>query len=167
MLTIINSMKELAFSELMAVYEETNQKDGRERWPQDTQARQIAQAEQDFYNYLRSCFFPIASSRYFAWQVCGKYVSALRVEPYRDGLLLAGLETAPAQRGKGYASLLVASTLEWQREQGGSKVYSHIENRNFASVAVHEKCGFRKVSEFATYADGSVSHQAATYLYEI
>jgi L-amino acid N-acyltransferase YncA len=43
-------------------------------------------------------------------------------------------------------------------------VYSHIERNNLASVRAHEKCGFKKITNFAVLLDGSVSQNADTYL---
>lgn len=164
MLVIIKSMRELSFCDLMEVYAEDNQKRGWAQWPGESERRQIALAEQDFYGYLRECFFATPGAAYYVWVAEGKYVSAFRLEPYRDGRLLAALETAPDQRGKGYASALVRAVLA-SLEPG--KIYSHIDKSNAASAAIHEMCGFHKELDHAAYIDGSVSDRAWTYLKEI
>ena len=108
-------------------------------------------------------FFPTDGVVYAIWEAEGRYVSALRLEPYRDGLLLEALETAPDQRRKGYGRRLILSVLE---QFPGVKIYSHVHKRNLPSLAIHEKCGFRRISEQAVYIDGSVNSRACTLCYE-
>ena len=91
-----------------------------------------------------------------------KMVSALRLEPYRDGLLLEALETHPMHRRKGYAKELVTAVMETVGEQ---RVYSHVGKRNVASLNTHLSCGFQRISEQAVYADGSINDRCATLLY--
>lgn len=166
MLIVIRSMRELHFGRLMDVYAQTNRDTAGERWPSEPESHAVALAEQDFYNYLSACFFRTKGAIYFAWLESGRYVSALRLEPWRDGVLLEGLETAPERRNCGYACVLIRAVQAYLREQGIVKLYSHIRKRNLASVAVHEKCGFRKLYDHAVYADGSVDSRAGTYIYE-
>ena len=166
MLTVIRSMKDLRFAALMEIYAESNQANGSSQWPRETRDRRIALAEEEFYRYLSQCFFPVQGAVYFVWQAEERWVSALRVEPYLDGLLLTALETAPSARNKGYASALVGAALTWLGEQGRCKVYSHIAHQNKASIAVHEHCGFRRIRDTATTLDGSVTQRLGTYLYQ-
>ena len=163
MVIIARSLKELEFSKLMAVYAEGNLEAGRDRWPEEPEYRRQLLAEQDFYNYLSQVFFRTVDAVYLVWQERGEYVSALRLEPYRDGLLLEALETDPAYRRKGYAGLLVRETLA---RFGGAKIYSHVAKKNAPSRRTHEACGFRKILDHAVYADGSVLHSSVTYCYE-
>ena len=121
--------------------------------------RQIALAEQDFYQYLKDCFFPTFGAVYAVWMEENEYISALRLEPYKDGFLLEALETAPKHRRKGYAVKLIRAVLAQMPDQ---RIYSHVSKRNVPSLAVHEKCGFRKISDSAIYIDGSVNHRACT-----
>lgn len=165
-LKVIRSMKELPFGHLMAVYAESNAEAGRQRWPEETPERGIDLAEQDFYEYLRQSFFRIPGAVYCLWLVEGACVSALRLEPWKDGLLLTGLETAPDRRNRGYACALIRGVQAHLGQQGSVKLYSHIHKRNTASIHTHEKCGFRKISDMAVYIDGSANSQGATYLYE-
>lgn len=166
MLTVIRSMRELRFGRLMDVYAQTNRDTARERWPLESESYAVALAEQDFYNYLATCFFCTPGAVYCVWQAEGRYVSALRLEPWRDGLLLEGLETAPERRNYGCACALIRAVQACLRELGAVKLYSHIGKRNTVSVAVHEKCGFRKLYDHAVYADGSVDSRSGTYIYE-
>ena len=163
MLTIVKSMRELNFGQLMAVYEEGNLENGREFWPEQSEGQQILQAEQAFYQYLRESFFRTEGAFYAIWSEKGGYVSALRLEPYQDGLLLEALETAPAHRRKGYAAALINATLQ---ELGNEKVYAHVHKKNIPSLRTHESCGFRKVLDHAVNIDGSVSRKAYTLCYE-
>ena len=163
MLIVANSMKELAFGKLMQIYCEGNLENGQELWPDEPKARQIALAEQEFYQYLQQVFFRTEGARYFVWEEVGDYVSALRLEPYRDGLLLEALETVPELRRKGYGTKLIQSVLE---VTGNQKIYSHVSKRNIPSLRTHEKCGFVKIMDFAAYADGSVNDKSCTLCYQ-
>lgn len=164
MLLMVSKMKDLHFSSLMAVYEEGNRENGAEFFPQESPERQQALAEQEFYNYLSQVFFPTPGALYALWEENGKYVCALRLEPYRDGLLLEALETAPEARRKGYAKKLVTAV---QAHFGSGKIYSHVGKRNVASLKTHEACGFRRILEYAVYIDGSVNDRCCTLVYEL
>ncbi len=163
MLLIIDKLKELNFSQLMDVYEEGNRENAEEFWPDMDAGQQILRAEQEFHQYLREIFFPTQDAVYCIWQERGKYVSALRLEPYRDGLLLEALETAPAHRRKGYALHLIQAV---QMTYPDRKIYSHVSKRNVASLRTHEKCGFQRIAENAVYADGSVTDRSCTLRWE-
>lgn len=160
MLHIAYSLKTLDFRQLMAVYEEGNLKNGAEFWPDLPAGLQLLRAEQDFYQYIKECFFSTEGAIYALWVVKEKYVSALRLEPYQDGLLLEALETAPQHRRKGYASALIRAVLTQVKDV---KIYSHVSKRNTASLRTHEKCGFHRILEYAVYADGSVLTSSCTF----
>lgn len=166
MLIVVQSMRDLQFGQIMAVYEQSNQELGQSRWLYESQGRQLALAEQDFFEYLRHCFFTLPGAVICTWQVNGRYVCALRSEPWQDGVLLTGLETAPGERGKGYACALIRAVQEYHSKQGNIKLYSHIRKGNSVSVHVHEKCGFRYYRDYAVFLDGSVDRQSATFIYE-
>lgn len=163
MLKIVRSLKELDFSGLMKVYSEGNLENGRDSYPEEPAGRQIMLAEQDFYEYLRQVFFRTEGAVYLVWEERRRYVSALRLEPYQDGLLLEALETAPEERRKGFAKMLLREVLQ---EFAGEKIYSHVHKRNTASRRIHEACGFQKILDHAVYADGSVLHSSVTYRHE-
>ncbi|MBQ8768902.1 MAG: GNAT family N-acetyltransferase [Oscillospiraceae bacterium] len=150
MLYLAKSLQQLRFGDLMEVYMEGNLEKAAETG--------LLQAGQDFYQYLRDCFFPVPGAVYAVWVEGGEYISALRLEPYKDGLLLEALETAPKHRRKGYAQRLIRAVLAEFPE----KIYSHVSKNNAASLAIHEKCGFSKISESAVYIDGSVNDRAVT-----
>ena len=163
MLILAKKMHQLSFSALMAVYEEGNRENGAEFWPELDASRQLLRAEQDFYQYLREVFFPTDGAVYCIWEERGSYVSALRLEPYRDGVLLEALETAPEQRRRGYAARLIRAV---QEAYPDAKIYSHVHKRNTPSLEIHEKCGFARISETAVQIDGSVSDRCCTLCWE-
>ena len=159
MLYLAESMHKLDFRQLMDVYIEGNLENAKELFSQETEEQGLRLAEQDFYQYLRECFFATPGAFYCVWVVEGCYVSALRLEPYQDGLLLEALETKPECRGNGYAADLVWAVLKYLP---GRRIYSHVSKRNKASLRVHEKCGFHRILEYGVYADGSVLSTSCT-----
>lgn len=163
MLKVINKLSQLKFTDLMQVYEETNLLTGREHYPGFSETAQLREAEQDFYEYLRSVFFCQLNARYAVWEKENKYISAVRLEPYLDGILLCALETAPEYRRKGYGELMIR---ELQLYLGGSRIYSHVSKSNLASLQLHKKCGFQIMKNHAVHMDGSVFHDSVTMVYE-
>jgi len=161
MLRIARSITELNFTHLMEVYAESNRENGEEFYPEMPEGQRLLQTEQDFYQYLRESFFKTQGAYYALWVEKGVYVSALRIEPYKDGVLLEALETAPEHRRKGYAKQMVTAVLA-----GEKKVYSHVGKRNLPSLRVHEACGFCRISEQAVYIDGSVNAKCCTLCFE-
>ena len=157
MLLIMKRLEELDFSALMDVYIEGNREKAEEYGDGG-----LLQAEREFFDYLREDFFRQKDAFYAVWQVAGRYVSALRLEPYGDGWLLEALETAPNHRKQGYAKALMAEVLDMM---GESVVYSHVSRRNEASLRTHYSCGFQKHLDHVVYLDGSVSNRAVTLRY--
>ncbi len=164
MLQIIRELSQINIAQLKEVYLQSNTENGARDYPELDANIQLVYAEQDFYAYLK-LFLEDKRSLCAVWAVEGVYKAALRLEPYQDGLLLAGLETAPDARRKGYAKMLVDAVLGYLSEQGSVRVYSHVDKRNTASLAVHRACGFTRILEHAVYADSSVSHSACTLNY--
>ena len=162
MLIIAKNLRELSFGQLMEIYVEGCLERGQELYPEEPEARQIAIGEQEFYNYLDQVFFRTENAIYAIWQAEGKYVSALRLEPFRDGVLLEALETRPDSRRKGYAAALIKAV---QAQLGEIKIYSHVSRRNIPSMRTHIACGFQKYLDYAVYADGSVRQDTVTMRY--
>lgn len=160
MLRIVRCMAELPFGNLMEIYAQSNRERGMQL-PGETVEQCMALAEQEFYGYLRQCFFTRPESRYFLWQVGGRAVSAVRCESYGDGVLLTALETDPNHRGNGYAKALLTEVLQYL---DADYVYVHIQQNNAASVAVHLACGFEKIKSGARMLDGSYQPDHDTYL---
>ena len=161
MLFLASYLHDISFSKLMEIYQEGNRENGALMHPDLPENQQILYAEQAFYQFLAEGFFSTPGAVYAIWAENDRYISALRLEPYEDGLLLEALETAPRYRRKGYGEKLLRSV----QETFPQKIYSHVSKRNAASLAIHEKCGFRQVLDFARYIDGSVARNAVTLCY--
>ena len=161
MLCIAKKLRDLSFSALMEVYMESNREKAELEFSDLSIEQGIYHVEQDLYHYLWEVFFRTPGSVYFLWQENGRYLSALRLEPYKDGLLLEALETAPEYRRKGYAEALLREALS-----GNGKIYSHVHKNNVPSLRIHEKLGFRRISETAAYIDGSVNDHCCTLCYD-
>ena len=157
---IIETMSELNAEQLMAVYRESNFNDYQLGYG-------LRNAEDAFLSYLREDFFRQKNALYAVWIVSGIYRSALRLEPYKDGLLLEALETAPDARRNGFAYQLMKSTISFLRSTKWRRVYSHRAKHNTPSICAHTKCGFQRISESATYIDGTVTQNSATYCVEL
>lgn len=150
MLRMIRSMRELNFRALTDVYCDNEEILGHH----DQGPERRLDAEQEFYRYLKEVFFCTSEACYAVWARDGRYLAALRIEPYRDGLLIAALETAPGARGNGYATALLSAVLQ---KFNNRIFYSHVRKDNITSLRVHEKCGFICVSDSAVMLSGSVT----------
>ena len=166
MIRIFHSRKNLRFQDLAQVYEQSLAMAGRTNYGSYSKYRQLMEAEQDFYQFVND-FLREPDSFIAVWEVQDDYTSALRIQEYKDGFLLTGLETASVYRGKGYASALVAETLAYLSASKTNKIYSHIRNENAASIKLHLKMGFVKISDSAAYLDGSADHHSGTYLKQL
>lgn len=166
MLCIARNLGQLSFGKLMEVYRETNQERGAQIAPEEPEERQIALAEQDFYAYLHDSFFTRPGAMYCILEEDKRNVSALRLEPYMDGLLLEALETIPNQRQKGYAGQLIQAVQQMLEQQGSVRIYSHVRKMNEPSLKTHFQRGFEIYQDYAAYIDGSVNDQAYTLRYE-
>ncbi len=147
MLQIIKNMRELDTEQLLEVY------------------RGSEPDEVDFLDYLREDFFRQEGAFYAIWSVDDVYKSAVRLEPYRDGLLLYSLETAPNSRREGCAYSLLSQLMQLLRNCDCKAVYSHVNKRNKPSLSLHDKCGFKVISDTATYIDGTVTQNSFTLQY--
>lgn len=155
MLKFHKNLSQLKYMQLMDVYSEDI--------AATANGRSIGLAEQDFYDYLHA-FFGLSGAFVAVWELEGKYCSAVRIEPWRDGYLLSGLSTAPDCRRNGYGLALVRGVLE--QLPAGSRVYSHIEKKNVPSIALHIQCGFARLQDSARMLDGSVLQDFYTFCYE-
>ncbi len=164
MLQEIQSLNKLPIAQLLPIYLPDNSQEGKKRWPDESTVRQLALAEDSFRDYLRWCFFKTPGARYFLWTLDSVPVSALRCEPYRDGVLLSALATDPNRMNNGYATLLVEQVIAALADRGVCKIYAHIHRRNQASIRVHQKTGFIKLREGAVLLDGSYHNHYDTYL---
>ncbi len=165
MLYLVSCMDELPFASLMKIYREGNRENGDELYPELSAQGRLFRAEQDFCCYLREDFFRVKGSFYAIWKAQGEFVSALRMEPYRDGYLLEALETAPGYRRRGYGKSLICAVLSEMSQQGKLPVYSHIRKGNIPSEKTHKICGFRIWKDTAVYIDGSADQRCNTWIY--
>ena len=152
MLICAEAFWQLDFDSLMEVYAEGNRENGEDLYPDENPERQLELAKRDFGCYLRENFFAQNDACYWVWSENGVYRSALRLEPYQDGLLLEALETHPEYRRRGYAKKLISAVLKGL--PAGTKVYSHISKRNTPSIASHLTCGFFKLLDYSVDTDG-------------
>ncbi|MBP3659971.1 MAG: GNAT family N-acetyltransferase [Oscillospiraceae bacterium] len=152
MLICVRTFQELDFDALMQVYQEGNRENGEDLYPEETPERQMELALRDFGNYLRHDFFSNKDARYWIWSEDGVYLSALRLEPYEDGLLLEALETHPEYRCRGYAKKLICAVMK--QLPAGTRVYSNISKRNTPSLVTHRACGFYKLLDYSVDTDG-------------
>lgn len=163
MLIVARTLEELDFEQLMDIYIEGNQENGAEFWPELSYEKRLERAKEGFHKYLETGFFVKSGAVYMVWERDGKYVSALRLEPFMDGLLMEALETIPGERQKGYASALIRGVQTWM---GQGKIYSHVSKHNTASLATHARCGFKIHLDHCIYSDGTVNEKAYTMRYE-
>ena len=160
------SFPKLDFEALMTVYEEGNRLNGACAYPKESAMMQLRLAEQDFADYLREIFFRQNGAAYCVLVEDGSYISAARIERFDDGYLLSALETRPDCRRKGFSKQLLRALLCECADKGKLPIYSHVENRNTASMNLHLQCGFRLHKTFARYLDGSVRADTKTLIYE-
>lgn len=166
MLKLIKHFDELNVAQLVSVYAESIALDGKRQYPDLPENLQILQAEQDFYAFL-DCFFHEPHAVYAIWDADGGYKAALRLEEYEDGLLMSGLETASWARGRGYAAMLVEGVIAELAAMDDMKLYSHVELSNLPSMALHIKCGFHQILDYAVYLDGTIKRNACTFCMHI
>ena len=162
MLILAHSLRELRLRDLMEVYADSNREKASD-WPNLPPMFALQLAEQDHREYLRDVFFRTPGAVLAIWEENGIYVCALRLEPYKDGLLLNALETAPIHRKKGYAAGLIRAV---QENMNSVKIYSHVNKQNVPSLKTHKACGFRVISDCAVFLSGSVDYRSCTLLYE-
>jgi len=163
MLQIKTSFDRIDFRQLCRVYSDELLNAGKKDYPYFSENLQILEAEQDFYHFL-SEFFRLDDAFYAIWIEEGRYQSALRVEPYQDGVIFTGLQTALESRNKGYASALMEETLRYLSINGVCRVYSHIRKDNRASIQCHIENGFEKILDYSVYINGDVDRHCHTYL---
>lgn len=162
MMKIINQPNKLPYSALMEIYSESIEIAAAMDNPNLQGSAARIQAEQDFYSYLYHDFFSTAGAVCFLWETEGKFVAAMRLEPYDDGMLVTGLETHPNMRGRGAAKCLLAAVIEYAMSCGVKNIYSHVKKDNEISLAVHISCGFERIRDHAFCLDGSCNTEMYT-----
>jgi RimJ/RimL family protein N-acetyltransferase len=64
-----------------------------------------------------------------------------------DNAVYLGIEISEENRKKGYATETVFFAFTLAKEKGFTKIYSQARINNYASVNLHNKCGFEIISE--------------------
>jgi RimJ/RimL family protein N-acetyltransferase len=62
-------------------------------------------------------------------------------------VFLVGMWVAPARRGDGTASELVAHVVEWARVRGAKRVSLSVEGHNLRAARLYERCGFTETED--------------------
>ena len=163
LLKIARDITEISYTQMCEIYETTILADAATNFGAMDSNLAVILAQQDLYGYLRQVFFKVSGARCGFWIVDDVACAALRIEPYDEGYLISGLETAPDKRRKGYAEALVRSTVAYLFAEGVLRVYAHVMKENISSMNLHSKVGFQKISEKATFIDGTVSADACTF----
>ena len=145
MLKIAKSIGQLDVSKLMETYSITG----------------YGRAVSEFYEDLLN-FFSQPGAIYALWEEESTYRCCLRVEPYKDGVLITGIETVPQMRNKGYATKLLSAVVEEMLQSGVTVLYSHVDKGNIPSRKLHEKCGFVLHLDYAVLLDQTVSRNMYT-----
>ncbi len=166
MLKIVRTMNEIDVGQMLRVYRQSNRYNGIQNYPYQSVNMQFLMAQQDFLDYLKF-FLDSPHSVYALWAPGGRYMAALRLEQYKDGILLSGLETAPEARRMGCATRLVCAVLEEFPMDAAYKLYSHVKRDNCISIHIHRKCGFDKILDHAVLIDGSISFAYYTFCYTV
>lgn len=164
-LLIIKAFSKMEVKQVLEVYSESTQQTAKDDTRDLPYGLRMEEAEQRFLAYLRD-FLQSPDTTMVVWEVDGVYKAALRVEPYLDGWLITGLETAPTARRCGYGAQLVKEVLNYLRDQDKIRVYSHVDKRNAASLSLHYVSGFKIIADHAVYLDGSVFTSSCTLCYE-
>ena len=164
MLVMAKSMRTLNWDAICQIYEEGFSLRGIKAYPSLPESERILRAQEDTYHYLQDEFYATDGAYYAFWVEEDRWICALRMRPYQEGMLLDALETAPSYRNQGFAKKLLGEVL--LQLQPGTCVYSRILRRNKHSVRVHLQCGFQKHKPYAVFLDGSFRADADTYIYQ-
>ena len=88
---------------------------------------------------------------YFLAYEQGRIIGYCGVKPCEDGrLFLSKLYLEKAQRGKGYASILLHQAIDFAKEQGLHAIYLTCNKYNAHSLAVYQKKGFYQIDAVQT-----------------
>ncbi len=164
MFQVFKHISDINISAFKHLYREQLLKMQRCSYPNLDDIEGALSAEQDFYYDLNS-FFRMNGSFIAVWQENKRYVSALKIEKFKDGFLISGFETDPDFRNTGFGSSLLKSVLMYISDSNDLRIYSHIKKNNVASLCVHQKCGFQIHCDYAEFLDGTVSNDSYTMIY--
>lgn len=157
MLLIADKIENIEISRLFTVYSET-----------------ISSMKQEYGAFRGEYAFIISLQEFLSsenaylgiWCVDGIYMSAVRLEPYRDGYILSCLESAPEHRNCGAAKAIITEMINFANDRGFLPLYSHIHKSNLASIKAFTHCGFEITGKPAVFLDGSVYASYHTLYYK-
>lgn len=144
MLKIYRRFSELDIGQIMKIYAES--------LVRDYSAKELWESPEVLFLEDLRLFFSNKNAHLAVWEHEGQCVSALRLEPYKDGFLISCLETAPSHRRNGYAFAILEETCSIYR----GPIYAHVAKDNLPSRNLHDRLGFVKHADHAVYVDGSV-----------
>lgn len=149
MLLRITDYKDIDERKLMDVYNESNFENTDYFYPNEKNKEvAVKSVEEGFLDYLKNDFFIIPGSTYWVLEENGVWISALRTNLISKGLYyIEALETRPDSRKKGYTTSLLNQIIETLKKEGPFRLCSCVSKKNEASLKVHQKCGFKIVSE--------------------
>lgn len=149
MLLKITSYAELDGRKLMDLYREGNLENTDYFYPDlEDKALALERVERDFLHYLETDFFEKKGNTYWVWEEHGVWISALRLYPISPGFYyLEALETHPDFRRRGYGARLLDAVLAELKARGPFRLRDCVNKKNAPSLGVHEKCGFRIISQ--------------------
>lgn len=133
---------------LMDIYQESNKENAMEFYRGMPRANAVRRVERDFLEFIRTKFFSGSGRTYWVLEQEHVWVCALRLAVVEQGVLyLEALETHPDYRRRGFAVRLLKGVMEELEKEGPYKLCDCVHKNNEASLKIHEKCGFKIVSQ--------------------
>ena len=161
MVSVIDEIDKLDFLKICDVYKDDLERKRKIRHRLIAKSEGATLVKQEYLRYLEDVFFGQYNGKLFVYQDYDRYLSAVCIEPFKDGLLLDSLVTVPEARRRGYAKKLIDYALDYCKTR---PVYAHIHYNNKASRLLHEKIGFSLLCEYAHMLDGSIRNDHFTYI---
>lgn len=157
MLKIATQIDEETIERLMTVYSES-MNDMRENFTDDAEMRAAyASFLRDFVKNPKQLIMAEASDS-------GEWVSALRAIEANEGLwFFEAVETKPQERRKGFGKALLCHTIDYLKNIGMTEVTCTVSKDNFASQALHTKCGFVQTDDLPVNCWGELEEGTSVY----
>ena len=149
------------------VYSEASYEIAKDKHPEMQDLEEaIQEEEQYFVEKFLGKFMSKNENTYYVWEENGVWVSALRLTKLDGFYYMEALETAPEERGKGYATKLISETIDLLRSRGEVIIRSNVGKKNNVSHATHLKCGFEVEHENGiNYITGTVRENVYGMIY--
>ncbi len=110
-----------------------------------------AMGEDDRAAARRNVEFKIRARELYFWQDGRPVSMAAAIRPTRHGISVGAVYTPPAQRGRGYASALVAALSQQMLERGCRFVSLFTNLANPTSNKIYRDIGYRPMCDFDEY----------------